>query len=59
MALRELVLSCNVLEGLQGLGGLTALTRLDASHNRLSSLAGLTVCQPARAIYVAIRSLLT
>ena len=45
MALRELVLSCNMLEGLRGLGTLTALTRLDVSHNRLTSLAGLMVCQ--------------
>ena len=50
VALRELVLSCNALEGLWGLGALTALTRLDASHNRLTSLAGLTVCQAARVV---------
>ena len=48
VALRELVLSCNALEGLRGLGALTGLTRLDASYNRLSSLAGLMVCQACK-----------
>lgn len=54
VALRELVLSCNVLEGLRGLGALTALTRLDASHNRLSSLAGLTARRHAKLVCSAI-----
>ncbi len=42
-ALREIALSCNQLEGLQCLGGLPALTRVDVSYNRLSTLAGLAV----------------
>lgn len=42
-AVRDLVLSCNALHGLEGLGEMPALTQLDVAYNRLSSLTSLAV----------------